>query len=187
MSILRHLGASSAIYAQVNIEPLRRETTTMPEGSMPLPDETSAIGFSGWEQPADAYRIGELPTRYVPLRSTKLGRSAMTMAICVIGLSVAASVLIGLFGTTIYRYGGVTSTAGSAGFNAQPNLVAFGVQVLIGSTFGIWSLVQGIVATAQNRGRKFGIVAIVVAGAAPLVSVVIWTVVGLVARHSISQ
>jgi hypothetical protein len=111
----------------------------------------------------------------------------MVMGICVFAFSVVMSVLVGLFGTTIYRYHNVASNGSSAGFNAHPDETAFGFQALIGSAFGIWALVQGIVATAQGRGRKLGVVAIVLAAAAPLVSLIVWVVVGLAAGHTISQ
>jgi hypothetical protein len=107
-------------------------------------------------------------------------------------LSVLASLLIGLFGTTIYNYNDViTSSTGATtkqfGFHANPNQLAAGIQIALGTIFGIWALVQGIIATAQNRGRRFGIVAIVLAGAAPLVSLIIWGVVGGIAGHHVTQ
>jgi hypothetical protein len=160
--------------------------TTMLEGSTPLPAETGATEVGGWDHAAEPRQSVALPMLEVPPRTSKLGRIAMTIAISVIALSVLASVLIGLFGTTIYSSHQATANGGSLGFSAQPDPVAFGFQALIGSIFGIWALVQGIVATAQNRGRKFGIVAIVVAGAGPLVSLVIWVAVGLAAGHNIS-
>ena len=82
-------------------------------------------------------------------RSPKLGRVAMVMAICVISASVLTSVLLGLFGTTIYEY----RTGTSAGFNMRPDQAWFTVQMLLGSIVGIWALTQGIVAAAQNRGQ----------------------------------
>ena len=103
----------------------------------------------------------------------------MVMAICVISASVLTSVLLGLFGTTIYEY----STGTSAGFNMRPDQAWFTVQMLLGSIVGIWALTQGIVAAAQNRGRRFGVVAIVLAGAAPLVSLIVWVALGFAFGH----
>jgi hypothetical protein len=111
----------------------------------------------------------------------------MVMAISVIVLSVAASVLIGLLGTTIYHYDNITSAGGQVGFNARPNMVAAGAQMLLGSGFGIWALVQGIVAATSNRGRKFGVIAIIVSAAAPILSVIVWAVFGLIAGHYVSE
>lgn len=112
-------------------------------------------------------------------RSPKLGRVAMVMAICVISASVLTSVLLGLFGTTIYEY----RTGTSAGFNMRPDQAWFTVQMLLGSIVGIWALAQGIVAAAQNRGRRFGVVAIVLAAAAPLVSLIVWVALGFAFGH----
>ncbi|GAB3397034.1 hypothetical protein GCM10027568_32290 [Humibacter soli] len=119
--------------------------------------------------------------------SVKRGRNAMIMAICVISVSVIWSALVGVFGTTVYEYNDVSAQGVHVGFNAQPNLVAAGIQVLLGSVFGIWSLVQGINATARNQGRKFGIAAIIIAGAAPLLSLIVWSIVGLAAGTHVTQ
>ena len=103
----------------------------------------------------------------------------MVMAICVISASVLTSVLLGLFGTTIYEY----RTGTSAGFTMRPDQAWFTVQMLLGSIVGIWALAQGIVAAAQNRGRRFGVVAIVLAAAAPLVSLIVWVALGFAFGH----
>lgn len=114
-------------------------------------------------------------------KSPRLGRVAMIMAICVIGVSVLISVLQGVFATTLRTY----STGSSAGFHLNPDQGWFGIQMLLGSVFGIWALTQGIVAVAQNRGRRNGIVAIVLAGAAPIVSLVLWMALGFAFGHHV--
>ncbi|MFE4470991.1 hypothetical protein ACFRFH_19445 [Leifsonia sp. NPDC056824] len=132
------------------------------------------------ETPAPAQLFAPAPPPSAP-KSPKLGRVAMIMAICVISLSVLASVLQGLFGTTLRTY----STGSSAGFNLHPDQGWFGIQMLLGSVFGIWALTQGIVAVAQNRGRRNGIVAIVLAGAAPIVSLIVWMALGFAFGHHV--
>jgi hypothetical protein len=107
----------------------------------------------------------------------------MIMAIVVCGLSVLTSALVGFFGTTVIEY----HTANSAGFRAVPVEGVAGAQALLGTIFGTWAVVQGIVAVAKNRGRSFGVVAIVVGASAPIVSVIVWTVVGSAFGHHISQ
>ncbi len=99
-----------------------------------------------------------LPPEQSERARTRLGRVAMTMAIVVFAVSLIVSVFVGLFGTTVYDY----HTATSAGFRSSPNQIVFGFQALLGTVFGTWAVVQGIVATAKNRGRTFGIVAILV-------------------------
>jgi hypothetical protein len=140
-----------------------------------------------WDQPSAA-GAGPGPGAFEASAQTpKLGQSAMVIAICVFAFSIVVSVLVGFFGTTIYRYHNVAANSSSAGFNAHPNETVFGFQAPIGSAFGIWALVQGIVATAQGRGRNFGIVAIILAAIAPFVSLIVWVVVGLAAGHNIYQ
>jgi hypothetical protein len=50
--------------------------------------------------------------------------------------------------------------------------IAMLLHVLLGTGIGLWALIQGIVATATQRGRRFGVVAIVAAGLAPGLSIV---------------
>ena len=107
----------------------------------------------------------------------------MIMAIVVFGLSLLTSVLVGLFGTTVLEY----RTATSAGFHSSPDLSVFGFQAFIGTVFGTWAVVQGIVAAAKNRGRVYGVVAIVVGASAPIVSVIVWMVLGMAFGHHITQ
>ena len=152
------------------------------------PSDPTGAQLPGPPQPWPA------PPQAPVARSPKLGRVAMVMAICrrrsnaavtvvmaicVISTSVLMSVLLGLFGTTVYEYG--TNT--SAGFSMRPDQTWFAVQMLLGSVVGIWALTQGIVAAAQNRGRRFGVVAIVLAGAAPLVSLIVWVALGFAFGH----
>jgi MFS family permease len=138
---------------------------------------------------AQPYTLG-VPAPQAP-RSPRLGRVALIMAASVIGLSLVASLLIGLFATTIYVHDSLTTSgthlAGGFSFNAQPSQGVFGIQFALGSIFGIWALVQGIVATVQNRGRRFGVIAIVLAGSAPLLSAIVWGIVGGIAGHHVTQ
>lgn len=106
----------------------------------------------------------------------------MWMAITVFVLSVTTSVLVGMFGTTIYQY----QRPGSAGFNAQGDQIVFLLQAGLGTLAGVTAIVLGIVAVVQKRGRAFGVVAIVVAAAAPFVSLVVWALLGLQFGHHVS-
>ena len=142
-----------------------------------------APGWATAQPPAGAWQAQPTAPEPVPVapKSPRLGRVAMIMAICVISVSVLASVLQGLFGTTLRTY----STGSSAGFNLNPDQGGFGIQMLLGSVFGIWALTQGIVAVAQNRGRRYGVVAIVLAGAAPIVSLIVWMALGFAFGHHV--
>ncbi|MEY9854322.1 vacuolar-type H+-ATPase subunit I/STV1 [Leifsonia sp. EB41] len=161
--------------------------TENPETPAPVqPDASFAPVEPGWanaQPPAGAFPAQNPAPTPAPVapKSPRLGRVAMIMAICVISVSVLASVLQGLFGTTLRTY----STGSSAGFNLNPDQGGFGIQMLLGSVFGIWALTQGIVAVAQNRGRRNGIVAIVLAGAAPIVSLIVWMALGFAFGHHV--
>ena len=109
--------------------------------------------------------------------SPTLGRIAMIMAIAVFALSLLASTFIGLFATTVAVHHTATSVNGNA--NADPVLAL--LHIGLGTIFGIWALAQGIVAVAQNRGRRFGVVAIVLAGLAPGLSFLLWSIVSALA------
>lgn len=157
-------------------------TPAQPEASF-APVAPVATGWANAQPPAGAFPgqvFAPAPMPAAP-KSPRLGRVAMIMAICVISVSVLASVLQGLFGTTLRTY----STGSSAGFNLNPDQGGFGIQMLLGSVFGIWALTQGIVAVAQNRGRRNGIVAIVLAGAAPIVSLIVWMALGFAFGHHV--
>jgi hypothetical protein len=133
----------------------------------------------------------DLPATAKVAKSPKLGQIAFLMALAVLVLSVLASVLIGLDGTTITSYNDtvINNSGGTSqsGFRINPNQAAAGAQGVIGSIFGIWALVQGIIATVQNRGRRFGIIAIILAATAPILSAVVWSVVGGIAGHHVTQ
>jgi hypothetical protein len=60
----------------------------------------------------------------------------------------------------------------------DPSVAAFSVLstvYFLGATLlGLWALVQGIVAVAQKRGRAFGIAAMALAVATPVISFVVF-------------
>lgn len=124
-------------------------------------------------------------------RSDRMGRYSMYLAIAVFVLSAGASILIGLYGTTVYHYHQTVITNGhssaSSGFNERPNQLAFVTQGALGTIFGITAIVMGIVAAAKKRGRRFGVIAIVVAALAPVISVILFAVIGLAVGQNVSQ
>jgi len=123
----------------------------------------------GWAQPAAPVQ-----------RSRRMGVTALVLAAAVFVLSIVASVVVGMAAGPL-----ATRTSTSFNFNtanlteAQAEAFApagalMGLQLLLGTAIGITALVLGIVAVATKRGRPFGIVAIVLAGAAPIVSFVVY-------------
>lgn len=106
----------------------------------------------------------------------------MLIAVPLFVLSVVASVVAGAMS-------GPYSTHTSTGFSfnsshltpeqAQafaPVGILIGAQILLGTVLGILAIVLGIIAVATKRGRPFGVVAIVVAALAPIVSFVVYGV-----------
>ena len=112
-----------------------------------------------------------------PPRSKTVGRVAMIAAICVFVLSLIAAALIGLAsGPFAVRNGSGfylnTSNSSDPAFLAAN--IATLLHVALGTLVGIWALVQGIVAVATDRGRSVGVIAIVLAALAPVLSLVIY-------------
>jgi hypothetical protein len=104
----------------------------------------------------------------------------MLIAIPVFVLSVIASVVVGVSagplatrGTTSFSFDTSHLTPEQAAAFA-PVGVLMGVQILLGTALGILALVLGIVAVATRRGRTFGVVAIAVSVAAPIVSFIVY-------------
>lgn len=113
-----------------------------------------------------------------PPGDPKLGRTALLLAVIVLVLSLIASVLIGLFATEFTSY----STGQSVGFNQQPDQLLAFLHFLGGTAIGVTAIVLGIRAIVLNRGRTFGIAAVIIAGVAPLVSAIVWGIAGFIAR-----
>jgi hypothetical protein len=99
------------------------------------------------------------------------------MALCVLGGSLLISILTGVLGAPYAQ-------RSATGFNyffgvdsPNPLIAALGVaglaQAFLGTIFGTWALVQGIVATALNRQRPKAIAAIVIAFVAPGLSTIV--------------
>ncbi len=118
-----------------------------------------------------------------PSRTTALGRVAMIVGLGVLAGSLLASVLMGIAAAPY-------ATAGPTGFGVSLSLasgdpveftlavLAF-VHILLGTALGLWALTQGIVAITADRGRAFGITALVAAVVAPGVSLVVYMVIAI--------
>jgi hypothetical protein len=139
----------------------------------PMVAAPSAVAPSGYEPPP-----GYVLTPAVrPARPKTLGLVAFTIAVIVFVATIVVSIVIGI--------GAIPFTVqNSGGFHynldvnsSNPTEAALGVagllQVGLGTAFGIWALVQGIVAVAQRRGRAYGVIAIVLAALGPIVTAVV--------------
>lgn len=133
------------------------------------PQHYGAAAPAGWPQAAAQ-----------PPRSRTLGVTAMIIALAVTALSIGASIVVGLSAAPFAQRTS-TSFSFNTGSLTPEQAAAFapagalmGVQILLGTVLGIVALVLGIVAVATKRGRPFGIVAIIAATAAPIVSLVVY-------------
>lgn len=110
-------------------------------------------------------------------RTTRLGLVAMIAAttVFVVSLILAATLGSAAGPYSIRNAGGFSFRFNIGDPNPAINALAIGMilHVLLGTGIGLWALIQGIVATATNRGRRFGIIAIVFAGLAPGLSLVV--------------
>lgn len=99
--------------------------------------------------------------------------------------AIAVFVVSLILAVTLGAAAGPYSTRTPGGFNFHFNVgdpnpainalaIAMLLHVFLGTGVGLWALIQGVVATATNRGRRFGIVAIVFAGLAPGLSLVVF-------------
>jgi hypothetical protein len=110
-----------------------------------------------------------------------LGLVAFIAGLVVLILSPIASVAIGLIVGPSEIPGGGFAANFAAGDNPNnPANLTGGLlviaQLLVGSGLGIWALVQGIIAVRSRRGRIWGILAIVFAGVAPILSIIVFLV-----------
>lgn len=145
---------------------------------MPVPYGPPVAQPPGGAAPGAAFGWGAPAP--VPPRSRGLGLAALLIAAPLFLLSIIASVVVGMSAGPY-----ATRTSTSFAFNTSdlspaqaeafaPVGVLMGVQLLLGTVLGILALVLGIIAVATKRGRAFGVVAIVRAAAAPIVSFAVY-------------
>jgi hypothetical protein len=145
-------------------------------GTPQYPQPAAQPGYPGY--PADP------PAQYyagAPERSKGLGLVAFLAGLVVLILSPIASVIVGsIVGKSTIPGGGFAANFAAGDDPHNPANLAGGLviiaQLLIGSGLGIWALVQGIIAVRSRRGRTFGIIAIVFAGVAPILSLIVFLV-----------
>lgn len=143
--------------------------------------------------PAQHYPAQYYPAQYYaapPTPTKTLGIVAFIVGLVVIIASPVVSIVTGnLLGP--HEVSGGFSANFAAGANSHdPQLELAGLlavaQLLLGSLLGIWALVQGIVAVRTRRGRAFGTLAIVLASVAPILSLLLYVIVGIIARNAAS-
>ncbi|SMG41272.1 DUF6264 family protein [Agreia pratensis] len=115
-----------------------------------------------------------------PAKPKTLGVVAFVAGLVVLLFAVVLSVVGGLAfapiaGKAITAGGVIDQTVITSD---DPGIAAFGVLSTVffvaGSLLGLWALVQGLIATITKRGRAFGIVAMALAVATPVISFVVF-------------
>ena len=115
-----------------------------------------------------------------PALPKTLGVVAFIAALVVLVFALVLSVVAGLAfaplaGQMITDGGTIDQSAISAD---DPGVAAFGVLSMAffvgGTLLGLWALVQGLIATLKKRGRAFGITAMALAVATPVISFVVF-------------
>ncbi|MCR2825557.1 hypothetical protein [Microbacterium sp. zg.Y909] len=165
-----------------------------PSASQPPYPTPSAAPPPPYGYPAQPYAgppagpVGRPPLREPQApRPGTLGTVALVLALAA---AVLASVIAAVACVRVGEVGGAAILAGPASeFDfaylapARGSVLTAELSFWAGTVLGIWALVQGIVAIAQQRGRGQGIAAVVVAALGPVVFAVA-VVIGLSAGAS---
>jgi hypothetical protein len=115
-----------------------------------------------------------------PAKPKTLGVVAFIAGLVVLVFALVLSIVAGLAfaplaGQMITEGGTLDQSAISSD---DPGVAAFGALSMAfflgGSLLGLWALVQGMIATITKRGRAFGIVAMALAVATPVISFVVF-------------
>jgi hypothetical protein len=129
-------------------------------------------------------------TPAVERRSSGLGLASMYLSLPLFVLSITASVVVGMNvgrlasrTATGFQFNSSSLTPEQASAFAPIGLL-MGAQLLLGTAIGILALVLGIVAVSTRRGRPYGVVGVVVAGATPIVSFVVYAALAAATRGS---
>ena len=170
-----------------------------PPEPQPTPPQTAYPPYPGQpylaQNPTQAYPAqpypGQYPAQYYagpPQQGKTLGVVAFVAGLVALVGSPIISVVVGAVLGHLLPPGSGFAQGFAAGSNTHdPATVGAGllivVQFVVGSGLGIWALVQGIIAVRKRRGRTFGIMAIVFAGVAPILSFIVY-IVALAATQS---
>lgn len=134
-----------------------------------------------WSQPpAQAWQPEQ------PRRGKTLGVIAFAASLVALVLGVVGGVLLGNLLASVPGFADLAQSTDSSAAqqeftqrllddpSARGALVGVSLASGIGSLFGIWAIIQGIIAAVRRAGRAWGVTAIIVAVVAPIVLVVIY-------------
>jgi len=145
-----------------------------PQPQPPAPSQQSPFAASSHVPSAAVFHNAP------PALPKTLGVVAFIVSLVVLVFALVLSVVAGLAfaplaGQMITDGGTIDQSAISSD---DPGVAAFGVLAVAyflgGTVLGLWALVQGMIATMKKRGRAFGIVAMSLAVATPVISFVVF-------------
>jgi hypothetical protein len=131
---------------------------------------------SGWPEEYNPSDDSPHLTETLGARGHGLGLFALVLAVLVISGTVIVSIVLGITGgqyATNLLPDGYTYDLGGDSSGIQALAAETAWQYVIGTALGVWAIVQGIVAIAKNRGRLFGVLAILVAVPGPVVTLLV--------------
>lgn len=150
------------------------------EAPAPMPRNDGATTEGHSFSPATYTPSAEVFHNGPPAKPKALGVVAFIVGLVVLVFALILSVVAALafaplFGQALTDAGTIDQSAIS---EDDPGVAAFGVLAaayfLGGTALGLWALVQGMIATIKKRGRAFGIVAMALAVATPVISFVVF-------------
>lgn len=142
--------------------------------------------------PQQPYQVAYPPAQYyggAPQKSKTLGMVAFVAGVVVLLASPIVSAVTGATLGHLVQPGSGFAAGFAAGSNSRdPQTIIASLliwaQFLLGSGLGIWALIQGIVAVRARRGRSWGIAAIVFAGVAPILSLIVFFIAAALAESA---
>jgi hypothetical protein len=120
-------------------------------------------------------------------RPRTVGVIALVAGIIALALGVVGGIVFGNALASIPGFAHAAQNGDSSGFEqsiennpsaAGPIIISVFIG-LAGTVFGIWAIVQGIVAAVTRRGRALGVVAIILAVVAPILFGVLYAVIAV--------
>ncbi|WOF24349.1 hypothetical protein N8K70_06690 [Microbacterium betulae] len=145
-----------------------------PPSYPPAPGAYPAPPAAPYPQPQDPRFAATIDPRAPrpPRSSQALGRVALVLALAALVGGASVLTVVGLpIGAQLAH----AQLTGSPEFDlsqlspVRDAVLTGEITAWVASAFGVWALVQGIVAIARRRGRGAGIAAVVVAAAAPVI------------------
>ena len=190
MSSIPPVEPTEPIDPPASVEPRRDERPRprygeyAPEGAAPFVPPTPREDYPAPTSTTPQYtEAAQVFHNAPPAHSKRLGVVAFVVSIVLLAFGLALSIVAGfafgpLASKMITSSGTIDQTAISSD---DPGVAGFGMLAVAffagGTLLGLWALVQGIIATVKKRGRAFGIVAMCLAVATPVICFVVFYVV----------